>query len=146
MSATTVPVLVRERTTVSRPRQTQSPTVRVEENPRVSSRDREGAKVQPIALTLTFCAIFFATYFASALAGHVASESVRQSNLDLKSRLATAKKAELELKNRVGSLYGGRDLDDWAVSNGFQSYGTPAEQAPELPSDSSVKNNLVARR
>ncbi len=146
MSATTVPVLVRERAVTTRPRTTHTPTVRVEEQSRVAARSRDAVKGQPIALVLTFVAVFFTTYFASALAGHVASESVRQSNLDLKSRLATAKKAELELKNRVGSLYGGRDLDDWAVSNGFQSYGSPAEQAPESLSDSSVKKNLVARR
>ena len=145
MSATTVPVLVRERAVVTRPRPTQSPAIRVEEKARVSTRSRESVRTQPIALALAFVAVFFATYFASALAGHVASESVRQSNLDLKSRLSTAKKAELELKNRVGSLYGGRDLDDWAVSNGFQSFGTPAQIAPESHSDSSV-NNLVARR
>ncbi len=145
MSATTAPVLVRERAVVTRQRPTQAPTVRVEDKARVTAKSREAVKAQPLALALTFGAIFFATYFASALAGHVASESVRQSNLDLKSRLSTAKKAELELKNRVGSLYGGRDLDDWAVSNGFQSFGTPAENAPESLSDSSVKN-LVARR
>lgn len=146
MSATTVPVLVRERASASRTRPTQSPTVQVEERSHVSARTREGVRTQPVALVLTFVAIFFVSYFASALAGHVATESIRQSNRDLKARLATAKKAELELKNRVGSLYGGRDLDDWAVANGFQSFGTPAEHAPELPSDSSVKNNLVARR
>lgn len=93
---------------------------------------------QIVGSLIAFSLVMLLTVGVSSLAGQVMVEQARRDGIRANQRLHSAISAQATLAKQIEVLSNSRDLEQWALRNGFV--------APESQVGTSLKNVVVASR